>query len=69
MITCAHINAYPHGDAGTWCPDCRQWIAWDCETCGGDGLVYEDDYEFDWINYGHNLIACPDCHGTGQQRD
>jgi predicted RNA-binding Zn-ribbon protein involved in translation (DUF1610 family) len=66
--TCKHENADWRGDVGFWCPDCEQWLAWDCETCGGDGLVYEDDWKGDWINYGPDLIPCPDCGGSGEQR-
>lgn len=36
-----------------------------CFACGGDGIVQEDEYECDWINFGPNVITCPDCAGTG----
>lgn len=65
---CQHEQAF-WADDGLWCPDCRCCIAVRCHACGGEGVVEEDEYECDWINYGSDLIVCPECGGTGMLRD
>lgn len=61
---CAHIDTDEQNGA-VYCYDCESIIQVECDACNGEGMVYEDDYEFDWINYGHNWISCPECHGSG----
>ena len=62
---CQHIHGSFWIEDVEHCILCGAAVTERCETCGGEGVVQEDEYEGDWINYGPNLIACPDCNGNG----
>lgn len=51
------------------CSQCERVFGWECKNCGDpwEGVVYEDDFECDWINYGHNVVECPVCDGSGHE--
>jgi hypothetical protein len=51
------------------CEACYKPVAVNCPACGGEGDVYADDYECDWINEIHDLITCPECNGYGWTAD
>lgn len=62
-----HWDWLPYNDGWDYaatCENCERVFGSECEECD-DGFVYEDDLLGDWINYGHNLIACPRCRGEG----
>lgn len=40
-----------------------------CPACGGDGIVQEDEYECDWINFGPRIMGCPDCKDAGIEQE
>jgi hypothetical protein len=40
-----------------------------CHTCGGEGFLPEDEAELDWINFGDDLVECPNCGGSGLRSD
>lgn len=63
---CAHEETIYDGENDCYrCAQCYQVTAVRCEACGGEGIVEEDEYECDWVNFGPDLITCPDCHGKG----
>lgn len=69
---CKHRHAYWDGDpdeSALWCPDCEKFVGFHCLSCAGEGIVQEDDYECDWVNYGPDLITCPECRGRGWVRE
>lgn len=68
QIKCKHDESF-WIDEGEWCPDCNCIVAITCPACGGEGVVYLDDYECDWINEPHDLGICPDCRGVGKVTD
>jgi len=47
------------------CTECCKILAWDCEVCGGQGLVNEAEYECDWVNFSDRMVTCPNCSGEG----
>lgn len=62
---CKHLDWDWNSDDCAICSDCGALLRSRCEVCGGEGIIQEDEYEGDWINYGPNLITCPDCGGSG----
>ena len=49
--------------------DRADWLCdWRCESCGDDGIVQEDEYHCDWINFSPTLISCPDCETVARER-
>lgn len=47
------------------CNDCGKIIGSTCPSCNGEGIVEEDEYEGDWVNFSNDLITCPECLGRG----
>lgn len=66
--TCAHSEAWWDNDE-LWCPDCNEVIGVICPLCHGEGFGEECEIESDWINYGNDLITCPECGGKGWTSD
>lgn len=68
---CPHCGAstrymdFYNDDGAGLCESCQGVIRYRCEACHGDGCVEEDEYEGDWVNFGGDLIVCPDCRGDG----
>lgn len=68
---CEHCGAEPlekTWDDDKWCfycDACFKPVAVSCPVCAGEGVIEEDEYELDWINYGNDLIVCPECEGEG----
>lgn len=52
-----------YDDGVIFCESCRKAVAVRCPACGGEGVVEENEYESDWVNYGPDLITCPECDG------
>lgn len=40
----------------------------DCHDCGGDGYVQANEAYNDYVNYGDELVPCPNCKGTGLKK-
>lgn len=41
----------------------------ECHTCGGDGCLEANEAHCDWVNYGDELVTCPNCRGSGLLKD
>ena len=40
-----------------------------CHTCGGDGFLEANEAHCDWVNFGDELVSCPNCCGSGLLKD
>lgn len=41
-----------------------------CMSCGGDGIMDQQEAEDDYINYGPGeWVKCPNCGGSGLAKD
>jgi DnaJ-class molecular chaperone len=40
-----------------------------CQTCHGEGYLEANEAHCDWINYGDDLVRCPNCNGSGDAKD
>lgn len=65
-MTCKHEFSELNADGDCeYCSECGEVLRFVCEACRGEGIVEEDEYECDWVNFGSGLIVCPECKGSG----
>jgi hypothetical protein len=68
-MTCKHEYTYwtqsPVNGSELRCQDCGLVLAWECDDCYGECVVFEDDWHGDYVNCGHDLMPCPKCGGSG----
>lgn len=66
---CKHEGDAFWVDEGLCCEDCYQIIGVTCPLCGGQQFMPENEMEYDWINYGDDLVVCRECKGVGWTSD
>lgn len=55
----------PNGECAASCARCGSSVYWDdCETCGGDGYVENDDFD-DLNDWDRETYSCDGCNGQG----